>query len=265
ILTGEFNSDAQQVEAKHAHPACAIALFEAAAVSERGVAIEHANVIEPKETTLENVVAFRIFAVHPPGESDEQLVENYLEESAITFAPLLPFDLVYAPGSPRNHGRIDIAKMPFVCGDLAIRMLVPLAHNEIELALGKLRIDKRERDAVKGEVPGRIPWKFPFIRHRHYAFIVKMTPLRVAPVFALFRRRWVGGITLEPLTHDVMIKLFAPKHSRERLTLDRAVLLAQANRRERRVKFVGFVCTLCKQIIEVREWAERLFAFRNLL
>src|SRR4029077_10959800 len=139
ILTGEFNSDAQQVEAKHAHPACAIALFEAAAVSERGVAIEHANVIEPKETTLENVVAFAIFAVHPPGESDEQLVEDCLQKCAIAAAALLSFDLINAPCSPRDDRWIDIAKMPFVCRDLAVRMLIPLAQDEIELALRKMR------------------------------------------------------------------------------------------------------------------------------
>ena len=43
------------------------------------------------------------------------------------------------------------------------------------------------------------------------------------------------------------------------------MLLAQACWRERSVKFVGFLCTLCKQIIKVREGAERLFAFCNLL
>ena len=37
------------------------------------------------------------------------------------------------------------------------------------------------------------------------------------------------GIALEPLLHDVVIKLLAPKHSGERLALDRAMLLAQAS------------------------------------
>src|SRR6266567_205544 len=141
IFTREFDRDPQHVEAKHSHPACAIALLKTAAVRERLVAIEHANVIKPQETALEDIVALGIFAVHPPGETDEQLMEDRLQKCAIAAAALFSFDLINPPGSPPDHGRINIAKMPFVCGDLAIRMLVPLAHDEIELALRKLRID----------------------------------------------------------------------------------------------------------------------------
>jgi len=52
-----------------------------------------------------------------------------------------------------------------------------------------------------------------------------MTPLEIAAVFALLGRRRESGVPLKPLLHDVMIKLLTPKHSRERLTLDRAMLL----------------------------------------
>src|SRR5206468_4586444 len=142
----------------HSHPACAIALLESAAVRERRVAIEHANVVKPKETALEDVVAFGIFAVHPPGEGDEHFMENSFEECAITFAALFTLDLVNAPCCPRDNRWINISEIPLVCGDLAIRMLVPFAHDEIELALREFQIDERKRDTMKGQVPRRVPW-----------------------------------------------------------------------------------------------------------
>ena len=80
-------------------------------------------------------------------------MENSLEERTVTFAALLPLNLVDTPGRPRDNGRINIAKIPLVCGDLAVRMLIPLAHDEIELALREIWIDQRKRDAMKGEVP----------------------------------------------------------------------------------------------------------------
>src|SRR6266516_1421392 len=89
IFTREFDRDPQHVEAKHSHPACAIALLKTAAVRERLVAIEHANVIKPQETALEDIVTLVIFAVHPPGESHEQLMEDRLQKCTIAVAALL--------------------------------------------------------------------------------------------------------------------------------------------------------------------------------
>ena len=139
-------------------------------------------------------------------------------------------------------------------------MLVPFAHDEIELALRKMRIDQRKWNAMKGEIPRRVPRKLPLVRHRHHTLVVKMTPLGVAGVFAFIRRRREGRIPLEPLLYDVMIKLFTPKHSRQRLALDRAMLRAQTIGCERRVKFVGLARTFRKQIIEVRKRAKRFLA-----
>src|SRR5206468_10196935 len=226
IFTSQLQRDAQHVEAKHSHPACAIALLKAAAVRERCVAIEHADVIEPQETALENVVALGIFAVHPPGKGDEHFMENSLEECAIAFAASFSLDLVNAPRRPRNDGRINITEIPFVCGDLTVWMLIPLAHDEIELALSKFRIHQCQWNAMKSEVPRCVPWEFPLIRHRHDTLVVEMTPSRVASLFTFLRRRGKRGITIQPLLYDVMVELFAPKHSRECLALDCAMLPA---------------------------------------
>jgi hypothetical protein len=87
-------------------------------------------------------------------------MENSFQERTITLPSLFSFDPVNAPGRPRDNGRINIAKIPLVCGYLAVRMLVPFARNEIELTLRKVRIDQRKRNAMKGKVPGCIPWSF---------------------------------------------------------------------------------------------------------
>src|ERR1044071_2024772 len=155
-------------------------------------------------------------------------MENSFEKCAIALAAPFSLDLVDAPGCPREHRRIHIAEIPLVSGDVAVWMLIPLAHDQIELALGKCRIDQRQWNAMKGKVPRRIPGKFPLIRHRHDTLVVKMTPLGVAPVVTFLWRRRKSRIAFEPLLHDVVIELLAPKHSGQRLALNRAVLPAQA-------------------------------------
>ena len=108
---------------------------------------------------------------------------------AIAFAASFSLDLVNAPRRPRNDRRINITEIPFVCGDLTVWMLVPFAHDEIELALSKFRIHQRQWNAMKSEVPRCVPWEFPLIRHRHDTLVVEMTPSRVASLFTFLRRR----------------------------------------------------------------------------
>ena len=80
---------------------------------------------------------------------------------------------------------------------------------------------------MESEVPRGVPGKFPFVRHRHDAVVVKVTPLRVAAELPVVRWGRLGRIANEPLLDDVMIELFAPHHAGERLPLDRAVLFVQ--------------------------------------
>src|ERR1043165_145739 len=100
-------------------------------------------------------------------------MKNGFEKSAIAFTALFSLDLVNAPRSPGDHGRINIAEIPLVCRDLAVWMLIPFPHDEIQLALRKFCIDERQRNTMKRKVPRCVPWKFPLIRHRHYAFVVQ--------------------------------------------------------------------------------------------
>ena len=121
IFARELERHPHHVEAKHSHPARAVALLEVAAVRQRRATIEDADVIEPEEAALENIFPFGILPVHPPGERDQQFVEGGLEKGAVAFAGLFLLDLVNAPGGPADDGRIDVAEIPLVGGNLAVR------------------------------------------------------------------------------------------------------------------------------------------------
>ena len=128
-------------------------------------AIENTDVVKTQESTLEDVFPLGILSIHPPREVEHQLVENALQELAITCPFALFLDLVNAPCRPRVHGRVDVAKGPLVCRNLTVRMHVPFAQQENELLLRKVAIDESQRNAVKGEIPGGVPGIFPFVRH----------------------------------------------------------------------------------------------------
>ena len=82
-----------------------------------GAAIESGDVIEAEKAAFEDVAIFGIFAVDPPGEIQEQLVEDALEEFAIALVAVhAAVDLINAPGSPSVDRRVHIAEGPFVGG-----------------------------------------------------------------------------------------------------------------------------------------------------
>ena len=89
-------------------------------------------------------------------------------------------------------------------------MHVPFAEDEHELLLGKIRIDKGERDAVKSEVPCGIPGILPLVGHGDDVGVVEMQPVVIASSGALRGRRRMAGITIEPLPDNVVIELFRP-------------------------------------------------------
>ena len=68
-------------------------------------------------------------------------MEDCFQERTIAFAGLLSLDLENAPGRPRQHRRIYITEVPFISGDLPVRMLIPFANNTIQLTFGNMRID----------------------------------------------------------------------------------------------------------------------------
>ena len=57
-----------------------------AAIGQRLGAVEHADVVQAQESAFENVVAFGVLAVHPPGEIHQQLMEDGFQEFVIRAA-----------------------------------------------------------------------------------------------------------------------------------------------------------------------------------
>ena len=167
-----------------------------ATVGKGGATIEYADVIEPQESSLKDVVTFGIFPIHPPGKGEQQFVEDRFQKSAVAFAGLFALDLENAPGRPGKDGGIYITEVPFIGRKLAIGMLVPLANYDIELIFGKMWIDQGEWNAMKSQIPGGVPWKFPTIGHRHDALVIKMLPIEITTGPARIRWRWLPWIAL---------------------------------------------------------------------
>jgi hypothetical protein len=101
-----------------------------------GAAIKHVDIVEAQEPALEDVVPISVFAIHPPGEVEQELVKHALQEGAVGLAGDTLLDLVHPPGCPGMHRRVDIAEAPFIGGQLPVGMHVPLAQEQDELLLG---------------------------------------------------------------------------------------------------------------------------------
>ena len=86
VVVGEPQRHLEHVEAELRHPGRAVGLLEHAAARQRRRAVEGADVVEPEEAALEDVVAERVLAVDPPGEVDQQLVEGAGEEVEVAAA-----------------------------------------------------------------------------------------------------------------------------------------------------------------------------------
>jgi hypothetical protein len=80
----QFESDPHQVQREHRHPAGAIRLAEVGAIGEGLIAIENSDVVQTKEAALKEVAPMKIFLVDPPGEVEQQLLENLLEKNQVS-------------------------------------------------------------------------------------------------------------------------------------------------------------------------------------
>ncbi len=178
---------------------------------ERGRAVEDADVIQPQEAPLEDVVALRILAIHPPVKIQQQLVEDPFEKGAVGLPPNALLNFIHAPRGPGVHRRVDVPERPFVGRDLAIGVHIPLAQEEGELMFRKVRVNEGQTNTVECQVPGRIPGIFPFIRHGDDVFVVDMPPVAIPPVLAFGRRGWARRVACQPLLHLIVVKLFAPQ------------------------------------------------------
>ena len=159
-------------------------------------------------------------------------MEHAFEKRVIWLPRELGVDLEHTPAGPRVHRRIDVAERPLVRRDLPVRMHVPFTQEQLQLALGEIRVHQRERDHVKRQVPRGIPGILPCVRHRDHVFVEQVNPLGIAPLETARRRRRLCGITLQPLLHHEMIELLRPEQPGERLPLHAFRVRGEARRRE---------------------------------
>ncbi|MNQ86371.1 hypothetical protein D3C85_1015630 [compost metagenome] len=107
--------------------------------------------------------------------------------------------------------RVGVVKIPLICRQLAIRMHVPFFCKYGQLLFGKIRIYQRQTKAMKAQVPGGIPGKFPFIRHGNDVCIVDVFPVQVTGNAMTCRRGHSRRVAFQPTAHAVIVKLLVPE------------------------------------------------------
>jgi hypothetical protein len=205
---------------------------------QRSAAVEHPDVVEPAEAALEDVAPGGVLAVDPPGEVQGELLEGVPEELDVALAPAQLLDVVDEERGPGVHRRVHVAEVPLVGGDLAVRVQVALAQNQVELALGEVEIDEGERVEVERQVPGGVPGVLPLVGHGEHVGVHHVEPLVVARGVARRERQGVGAPLLQPLVHVVVVVLLAPQHAGEGLAGDPGRVLAERLRDHGRVEGV---------------------------
>jgi hypothetical protein len=137
-------------------------------------------------------------------------------------------------------------------------MHIPFAQEQDELRLGKIRVDQGQGNAVKGQIPGRIPGVFPFVGHGDNVFVVEMVPVVVARPLALARGRRASRVTGEPALHVEVIKLLAPQQPCQSLAHDILGIVGEPRRDDGGVELVGLAAALRQE--GVKRPAKRLTA-----
>ena len=177
-------------------------------------------------------------------------MKGALQKTAVPPPGVSFFDLVNPPHCPRVNRRIHIGEVPFVSGKLPVGMHVPFAQQQKKLFLGKVRIDQRQRDAMKREIPGRVPRVFPLVRHGNHVGIVQVSPAAVASALPLARRFRSCRIAAQPAPDVVVVELLAPEQAGESLALDQSLVRRKRLGSDRLVELVSLAAALQKQLIE---------------
>ena len=195
VFFRQFQRNFKHRQTERAHPGGAVGLVDVAAGGQGRAAIKNTDVVQPQKAALKDVVTVDVFAVDPPGEVEQQLVEHAFQKSPVGSAALFGVDFVDAPGGPSMYRRIDIAKGPFIGRQLAVGVHIPFAGHQFELAFGEIGVDQHQGQAVKGQIPGGEPGVFPLVGHGDDIGIIEMQPLAVTSLPA-FRRRGGGNAPL---------------------------------------------------------------------
>ena len=187
VFGRQFERHHRHVEREHRHPAGGVGLLQAVARRQRLRPVDDRDVVEAEEAAFEDVLAVGILAVDPPGVIQQQLVKDPLQETAIALAALHPFRAEGLERAERMDRRVDIAEVPLVGRDLAVRVQITIAQHQLDLVLGEVDVDQRQGAAVKRQIPGGEPGILPAVGHGDHVSRLEMLPLPIAPVAAAVR------------------------------------------------------------------------------
>ena len=176
---GQGAGDGEHRQRVGAHPAGGVGLLQGVAGRQVG-AVDRADVVQAEEAALEDVVAPGVFPVHPPGEVDQELVEDPGQEVEVAAAVDGP-DLQRRPGV---HRRVDVAEIPLIRRQRPVRVLEPFPAHHDQLVLGERRVQVGQGHGVEGQVPGGEPGILPLIRHGDDVEPVEVAPPGVPPALA---------------------------------------------------------------------------------
>ena len=124
--------------------------------------------------------------------------------------------------------------------------------HQVELLLGEVGIGDRQRDGMKGQVPGGVPGVFPLVRHRNDVVIDHVEPVAV-PEDTARGVKGVGPVLLEPGIGVEVIELLGPQHAGEGLAHDMGRIERHRRGRQRLIKVVGLNLSYPDAGIESRE------------
>ena len=251
IVVGQFDGHREHHQAVRRHPRGAVGLQQQHARRQRLRAIEQADVVHSQKPAAEQIAAGVIFAIHPPGEIDQQFLKAAGEKQAIA----LPFGaahFVQPPNGPGVDRRIHVAtaqiRRPATdrWGACTIRARTA--------PLDPSRIPCRPCPMPPGETlnPRRRTRDIPICRasksHRDCAADVQSL---LRPVMPLGRRRGLFRIAFEPIFDDVFDRTVCSRADRR--TLGEQVRCSAAERSAGMcigVVFVGFGAAVGEDLIE---------------
>ena len=104
--------------------------------------------------------------------------------------------------------------------------------------LGEVRIDGRETDRVKGQIPGGVPRVLPLVRHRNDVVVEHVEPVAVPDRDRRRRVERVHAVLTEPHVDVEEVVLLRPEEASECLSHDQRGVLAGGFRRQRSVELV---------------------------
>ena len=126
-------------------------------------------------------------------------------------------DRVREDRGPGVHRRVDVAEVPLVRGNLPAGVEVLVPQHQVQLVLAEVLVDERQRKAVEGQVPRRVPRVLPLVRHGDYVGVVHVVPVVVAGAARRPALNGSGAVLLEPPVDVVVVELLGPEHAGQRL------------------------------------------------